>query len=67
MVPMKDLLDHGWIELLVEWLREIAAEQADANPGITKEILIEAEYFATNTERMRYPEFRQKASSSAPG
>jgi len=60
MVPMKDLLDHGRTELLVEWLREIAAEHADANPGLTKEILIEAEYFETNTDRMRYPAFRQQ-------
>jgi hypothetical protein len=58
--PMKDLLDHGRTELLVEWLREIAAEHADANPGLTKEILVEAEYFATNTDRMRYPAFREQ-------
>ena len=60
MAPMKDLLDHGRIELLVEWLREIAAEQKDANPGLTKEVLIEAEYFATNANRMRYPAFREQ-------
>jgi hypothetical protein len=60
MAPMKDLLDHGWTDLLVEWLREIAAEHADANPGLTKEILTEAEYFETNTDRMRYPAFRQQ-------
>jgi len=60
MAPMKDLLDHGRIELLVEWLREIAAEQTDANPGLTKEVLIQAEYFATNANRMRYPAFREQ-------
>jgi hypothetical protein len=60
MVPMKDLLDHGRTELLVEWLREIAAEHADSNRALTKEILIEAEYFATNTDRMRYPTFREQ-------
>src|ERR1035438_6625147 len=60
MAPMKDLLDHGWTDLLVEWLREIAAEHADANPGLTKEILTEAEYFETNTHRMQYPEFREQ-------
>jgi hypothetical protein len=43
MAPLKDLLDHGRTELLVEWLREIAAD-----------------YFETNTNRMRYPEFREK-------
>lgn len=60
MTPMKDLLDHGRIELLVEWLRDIAAEQTDANAGLTKQVLIEAEYFATNMERMRYPAFREQ-------
>jgi hypothetical protein len=60
MMPMQDLLDHGRIELLVEWLREIAVEQTDANPGLAKEVLIEAEYFATNTNRMRYPTFREQ-------
>ena len=37
-------------------LREIA----DAHPGLAKEILTEADYFDTNANRMRYPEFRQK-------
>ena len=60
MTPLKDLLDHGRTELLVEWLSELAAEHADANPGLTKEILIEAEYFATNIARMRYPAFREQ-------
>jgi hypothetical protein len=32
MVPMKDLLDHGRIELLVEWLREIAARTNGRQP-----------------------------------
>jgi hypothetical protein len=60
MVPMKDLLDHGRIELLVEWLREIATAQAGTQPGIAEDIGKEADYFETNTDRMRYPEFRQK-------
>jgi len=60
MMPMQDLLDHGRIELLVEWLREIAGEQTDANPGLAKQVLIEAEYFATNAHRMRYPQFREQ-------
>jgi hypothetical protein len=60
MAPMKDLLDNGDIELLVERLREIAAEHAHANPGLTKEALIEAEYFSTNTNRMRDPAFREQ-------
>ena len=58
MTPMKDLLDGGEIEPLVARLREIAAEQAIAQPGLAEEILTEAAYFETNTERMRYPAFR---------
>ena len=60
MVPMQDLLDAGSIETLVASLREIAAAHADAHPGLTAEVLKEAEYFETNASRMRYPEFRQK-------
>lgn len=60
MIPMKDLLDHGRIELLVEWLREIAAEHAGAQPALAEEIGKQADYFETNTDRMRYPEFREK-------
>src|ERR1035438_4760821 len=36
-----------------------AAAHADA-VDLGQEVLKEAEYFATNTERMRYPEFREK-------
>jgi hypothetical protein len=60
MVPMKDLLDHGRTELLVEWLREIAAGHAKTQPGLAEEIGKQADYFETNTNRMRYPEFREK-------
>ena len=60
MIPMKDLLDDGNVAFLVTRLREIAAEHAVAHPELTAEILKEAEYFETNTSRMRYPEFRQK-------
>jgi len=60
MTPMKDLLDEGNIESLVARLQEIAAEHADSSPDLTTEVLKEAEYFATNASRMRYPEFRQK-------
>ena len=60
MAPMKDLLDEGSIETLVERLREIAAEHAAAHPDLAEEVLKEAEYFATNARRMRYPEFRLK-------
>lgn len=57
MPPMKDLLDNGNIETLVTHLREIAAAHGDA-AGLVEEILKEAEYFATNADRMRYPSFR---------
>ncbi len=60
MIPLKDLLDNGNIEPLVVRLREMAAEYANAHPNLAEEILKEAEYFATNASRMRYPEFRQK-------
>jgi len=60
VTPIKHLLDEGQIEPLVARLREIAAECAAAQPGLTEEILKEAEYFQTNIQRMRYPEFRAK-------
>jgi len=58
MVPRKELLDGGEIEPLVARLREIAGEHAAAHPGLTEEILKEAEYFVTNASRMNYPRFR---------
>ena len=67
MTPMKDLLDSGQIEPLVARLREIAAEHAISQPGITEEILKEAEYFETNTSRMRYPEFRAQGLFAGSG
>jgi len=60
MIPMKDLLDDGNIETLVTHLREIAVTHAAAPAGLSQEVLKEAEYFATNASRMRYPEFREK-------
>ena len=60
MIPIKDLLDEGNIEPLVTHLREIAAAHVDAHPDLAEEVLTEAEYFATNANRMRYPEFRAK-------
>jgi hypothetical protein len=59
MIPMKDLLDEGKIEPLVTHLRGIAAAHADA-ANLAQEVLKEAEYFATNAHRMRYPQFREK-------
>ena len=60
MTPMKDLLNEGEIEPLVTRLRQIAAEQSIAQPRLSEEIRTEAKYFETNTNRMRYPEFRAK-------
>ena len=48
------LLDEGKIEDLVAALRAIES----SNPELLEKIRTEAAYFAKNTERMRYPEFR---------
>ena len=60
MAPMKDLLDHGRTELLVEWLRQLASEHAGNHPGLAEEIGKQADYFETNTHRMQYPAFREQ-------
>jgi hypothetical protein len=60
LAPMKDLLDEGKIEELVGLLGVIAAEHAETCPDLTKEVLTEAEYFATNAGRMNYPDFRAR-------
>jgi len=60
MIPIKDLLDDGDIEPLVERLHQIATEQAADRPDLAEAIFNEAEYFATNASRMRSPEFRGK-------
>jgi hypothetical protein len=60
LAPMKDLLDDGRIAELVERLRAIAVEHSDAHPSLAKEVLKEADYFATNAGRMNYPAFRAK-------
>jgi hypothetical protein len=57
---MKDLLDHGRTELLVEWLRAIAAQHAGTQSSLAEEICQQADYFETNTHRMQYPEFREQ-------
>ena len=54
VVHKDDLLDEGKIEDLVASLRSIDSP----NPELAEKIRIEADYFETNTERMRYPEFR---------
>jgi hypothetical protein len=52
----QDLLDQGKIEKLVLALRSIQA----ANPELAEALRITANYYETNAERMRYPEFRRQ-------
>jgi hypothetical protein len=53
-----DWLENGNIEKLAAALRKLA--DAEQNTELAKIIRIEAEYFDSNRERMRYPEFRKK-------
>lgn len=50
------MLDQGEIENLVLSLRSIDS----SNPELAETIRTTANYFATNTQRMRYPEFRRQ-------
>jgi hypothetical protein len=50
----KNRLDRGKLEKLVLEIRSIHT----TNPELAEEIRKQSEYFQTNTERMRYPEFR---------
>jgi hypothetical protein len=50
------LLEKGKIEKLVLSLRSIDAD----NPDVAEKIRTEADYFARNAERMRYPQFRRQ-------
>jgi hypothetical protein len=52
----KDKLDDGKIEALIRLLRATAASR----PDWTEEIAAEINYFETNKERMRYPQFREQ-------
>ena len=52
----KDKLDAGKIEVLVRSLRSGAASHAE----LAEQIRTEANYFESNKERMRYPEFRKQ-------
>jgi hypothetical protein len=54
-VHQKRLLDKGKIEKLVLSLRSTKS----ANTEVTEKIRTEADYFARNAERMRYPKFRR--------
>jgi hypothetical protein len=55
-IHQKRLLDKGKIEKLVTALRALHS----ANPEVAEKIRTEADYFETNTERMRYPQFRRQ-------
>ncbi len=55
-VHQKRLLDKGKIEKLVGTLRAIVS----TNPEVAEKIRIEADYFARNADRMRYPKFRRQ-------
>ena len=52
----KRLLDTGKIETLVAALRSIHS----TNLEVADKLRVEADYFQTNTERMRYPKFRKQ-------
>jgi hypothetical protein len=53
-----DWLENGKIEKLAAALRKTA--DSITNPEFARTIGIEAEYFDSNRDRMRYPEFRQQ-------
>jgi hypothetical protein len=55
-VHQKRLLDKGKIKKLVLALRSIKSTDTD----VLQKIRIEADYFARNAERMRYPTFRRQ-------
>jgi hypothetical protein len=52
----KRLLDQGKIEKLVDALRSLKSR----NPQVAEKLHSEADYFARNAERMRYPKFRRQ-------
>jgi Uncharacterised protein family (UPF0236) len=60
------LLSHGKIEELVQMIEKLPALPAE--PGTSRSILaIEADYFRSNAERMRYPVFRAKGMHIGSG
>jgi hypothetical protein len=56
ILVQQNRLDKGKIEKLVLALRSIDTD----NPEVAEKIRTEADYFETNAERMRYPEFRRQ-------
>jgi hypothetical protein len=55
-VHQKRLLDRGRIEKLVGALRALPSH----HPEVADKLRTEADYFARNAERMRYPKFRRQ-------
>jgi len=61
-----DLLTHGKIEELVQLIEKLPAIAAE--PGASRSLpLIEADYFRSNAERMRYPAFRAQGMHIGSG
>src|SRR2546423_1631163 len=61
-----ELLSHGQIEELVQMIEKLPA--IAALPGASRSIPeIEADYFLSNAERMRYPTFRAKGMHIGSG
>jgi hypothetical protein len=56
MIAKQEQLDNGKIVRLVASLGAVAS----SHPGLAKLIRTEANYFQTNAEPMRYPQFRQQ-------
>ncbi len=56
MMIKQDKLDNGKIERLAASLRTLA----NSHPRLAKAIRTEADYFQSNAQRMRYPQFRRQ-------
>ena len=55
-IHQKRWLDKGKLEPLVAALRSLHSD----HPEVAEKLRIEAAYFQTNTQRMRYPKFRKQ-------
>jgi hypothetical protein len=61
-----DLLSHGKVEQLIEMIEKLPPTPAE--PGASRSVPeIEADYFRSNAERMRYPAFRAKGMHIGSG
>jgi hypothetical protein len=56
MMIHQDMLDKGDVQNLVTALRSIDS----SNPELAETVRTTANYFETNAQRMRYPEFRSQ-------